>query len=516
MLPCGPAEAAGPAGGDGSRAEEAGAIEHLGRILILLSVATPAVVAFVELFLRTGALQRAGELAAQARKAVAVVGSGRISDHWKERVLKRYSRSIMLETLRVTLLLAVSLAGAAAAYLLAGLALLGADRLGPTAYSWEAQLAALVVGVAYGWLRKRTWGTRGQGADAYSPLDKALHFIALEWRPVRAASLDMDCGLAKPDPAAAARGSHVFIAGLARAGTSILFRSLYATGGYAALTYRHMPFVLAPTLWTRVTRGHRLEARQQERAHGDGLQHGFDTPEAFEEVFWLTFCGPDYLGPDRLTPHEAGREELERLRLYIADILSLPENAERAAYLSKNNNNILRLPSVARAFPGAALLVPFRSPHDHACSLLRQHRNFRRQQEEDPFTLRYMSWLGHYEFGLGHRPFVFQGGQDAPGQAWDPESVNYWLALWLDAYRHLLALELPGLALVDYEAMCRAPEPYFRRLARRVGLDPDTLARQAPAIREPRPYPAPPELDQELLQACQELHARLRRAALAA
>jgi len=47
-------------------------------------------------------------------------------------------------------------------------------------------------------------------------------------------------------------------------------------------TYRHMPFVLCPLLWHRVSRGLRQESKLSERAHGDGLLVGFDSPEAFE------------------------------------------------------------------------------------------------------------------------------------------------------------------------------------------------------------------------------------------
>lgn len=45
-----------------------------------------------------------------------------------------------------------------------------------------------------------------------------------------------------------------------------------------------------------------------------------------------------------------------------------------ARYLSKNNNNILRLEALATSFPDALLIHPFRDPLQQALSLLSQHR----------------------------------------------------------------------------------------------------------------------------------------------
>ena len=47
-----------------------------------------------------------------------------------------------------------------------------------------------------------------------------------------------------------------------------------------------------------------------------------------------------------------------------------------ARYVSKNNANIARIPLIARLFPDAIILVPFRNPMDHAGSLLRTHLLF--------------------------------------------------------------------------------------------------------------------------------------------
>ena len=57
-----------------------------------------------------------------------------------------------------------------------------------------------------------------------------------------------------------------------------------------------MPFILAPLLWERVSKGFRKPTGLKERAHGDGLVVGYDSPEAFEEVLWRTYW------PQKFTP----------------------------------------------------------------------------------------------------------------------------------------------------------------------------------------------------------------------
>ena len=43
----------------------------------------------------------------------------------------------------------------------------------------------------------------------------------------------------------------VFITGLARSGTTILLRNLYASNQFSSTTYEDMPFILCPNLWSK-------------------------------------------------------------------------------------------------------------------------------------------------------------------------------------------------------------------------------------------------------------------------
>ena len=41
---------------------------------------------------------------------------------------------------------------------------------------------------------------------------------------------------------------HVFITGLARAGITAILNDIYSTNEFASFLYRHMPFILSPSL----------------------------------------------------------------------------------------------------------------------------------------------------------------------------------------------------------------------------------------------------------------------------
>ena len=70
-------------------------------------------------------------------------------------------------------------------------------------------------------------------------------------------------------------GRHVFVSGLARAGTTILMREIHGSGDFGSLTYADMPFVLAPNFWRRLSANGAKAKPRAERAHGDGIEVEF-------------------------------------------------------------------------------------------------------------------------------------------------------------------------------------------------------------------------------------------------
>ncbi|MBF9030330.1 sulfotransferase family protein [Rhodobacterales bacterium HKCCE3408] len=293
----------------------------------------------------------------------------------------------------------------------------------------------------------------------YGLAARLMHRMVLGSRAVAETCFDIDQRLVPRS--GVEQGRHVYIAGLARAGTTILMRRINETGDFRSLTYADMPFVLAPNLWKRLRGGAGRTGEFRERAHGDGIMVDAASPEALEEVFWRIFGGPDYIRSASLSPHAPDVELLDRYRAYVAAIL---HSGGRPRYLCKNNNNILRLPALRQAFPDAAILIPYREPVDQAASLLRQHERFTEAVSRDRFTGDYMRWLGHHEFGPDHRPFAMVRGTEG-----DPASLAYWLEQWVGVYGWLRETAPREAIWVRYEDLCDDLE-CWRELAARIDI----------------------------------------------
>ena len=194
------------------------------------------------------------------------------------------------------------------------------------------------------------------------------------------------------------------MSGLPRSGTTLLMRSLYETNQFASLTYEDMPFILSPNLWSKIT-GRKIKSyTSKERAHGDNIQININSPEAFDEIFWRVKLKNKYILTNKLILHEADDDIIEDFRNFVSLLLY---KYKKKLYLSKNNNNLLRLGSIIKSFPNCLILIPFRDPVQQANSLLIQHKNFTQMQNQNKFVKNYMSYLVHYEFGANHRQYEF-------------------------------------------------------------------------------------------------------------
>ncbi len=339
----------------------------------------------------------------------------------------------------------------------------------------------------------------------YSLLSRVLHHLALAHPFLLETAFDIEWWTQREECPSSLDCAHVFIAGLARAGTTVLMRTLYGTGEFGSLTYRDMPFVLSPNLWARIAETSKQHVEAIGRAHGDGMKVDFDSPEAFEEVFWRVFSGKAYIREDRLIPMAADEEVGKFFRNYIALIL---KRCNKARYLSKNNNNILRLRAVRGAFPSALILIPFRDPVQQAYSLFRQHLRFSEIHRNDRFTQRYMGWLVHHEFGSDHRPFDW-GIDNTKGQG--PDTPDYWLGQWCNAYSSLLReiSHVGGQAIFfPFDDFCEDPDRVMGGLQQILGLEKVSVADiSKPAIVSPDIG------DDSLLVASREIYAELKKQA---
>lgn len=457
----------------------------------------PAAILVCELALRLPILDRLVRMRRSADRSMHVLRSARISDHWKEKVLPAYARDMAGASIGFFVLLCLALLPLALVGIVypGGMAAWGAALVRPMA------LVVLSVGsIGYIWLRAAALGTASSSSAAsgdYSPLDKVLHRLALASPVIAEMTHDIERALylrSAPEP----KGGPVIVSGLARAGTTTLMRELHLTGHFASLTFADMPFVLAPNLWHSLSGRSQSPGVRRERAHGDGIEVDFQSPEALDEVYWRVFAGKDYIRPDGLQPHVPDDDQIAGYR----DLMRLVLRRHGAGrYLSKNNNMLLRLGPLAAAMPDARFLVPFRDPLQHAASLLTLHGRF---LNSDAFTQDYMTWLGHHEFGATHRPFLF--GDRPEG---DPQSLDYWLRNWIAVYERLEGVAVAeNVLLIPYERLCRDPA-VWNSISDRLGIP----SRQVEELRPVSPRPVAAH-DPELAAKAQAIYARLDRAAL--
>ncbi len=304
---------------------------------------------------------------------------------------------------------------------------------------------------------------------------------------MRRVAFDVDCLLSDSRTVSEQPRAPVYIAGLARSGTTVLLQVLYASRAFATLTYRKMPFVTAPQLWSKFPSALHRTAEPRERAHGDRLHVGFDSPEAFEEPFWTMLTEGKFIRANGLDAHNIGSDRLADYRRYVANILAASKMPE-ARYLAKNNNNVLRIASLRRAFPDACILAPFRNPWDHARSLLSQHRRFCALHAEDPATLSYMNWLGHFEFGANFKPFNVDP-EAPPRDGEEADTPDYWVRYWRCVYRYLLRRHERDVMFFDYDRFCREPVRTLERLAAAIDLEPARLTAFAHDVQDPPAHP---------------------------
>ncbi len=324
-------------------------------------------------------------------------------------------------------------------------------------------------------------------AASYGLFDRLLHRFAFATTWAQRGVADLEETLFRRELAAIEPGAPVFVTALPRAGTTILLELLAGLDEFAAHRYRDMPFVLTPMLWSRVTRGGAGDAAPKERAHGDGIQITQDSPEAFEEMLWRAFFKQHYKGP-RVAPWARcdDPEFLEFFRAHMRKVVALRARDKPARrYVSKNNLNIARIPSLLDALTDAAVIVPLRDPVQHAQSLLRQHQRFLAMHEADAFAKRYMAGVGHFDFGQNLKPVDFDGWMSGRTVA-DAEGLTFWLDYWNATYRHLLAhAEHDRLLFVRFEAL--GDERTLDAIAAHVGAPLAALRARADILQPPAP-----------------------------
>ncbi|MFC2100261.1 sulfotransferase family protein [Bacteroidota bacterium] len=244
----------------------------------------------------------------------------------------------------------------------------------------------------------------------------------------------------------------VIVSGLARSGTTALTLALSTKGPFRSLNYANMPFLLSPKLWAVLYKP--KSKTLKERKHGDKIKIGLDSVEALEEYFFKVFLKDSFIKENTLVQHQVDETIYSQYLKYQKSI------AGDKIYLAKNNNLILRFESLRKQNNKFHAIFMFRDPVSHARSLLAQHTKFLDFQAKDKFILKYMNWLGHHEFGEGHKIFTFEEQQNFG----DPKSINYWIRIWINYYKNLLSINQKYF-LLEYHDFLKYPEEFIHALS---------------------------------------------------
>jgi hypothetical protein len=291
----------------------------------------------------------------------------------------------------------------------------------------------------------------------------------------------------------------IYVCGLARSGTTILLESLAAHSQVACHRYRDFPLVHIPVWWSWfLDRAAGGPAAAVERAHKDGIFVTPQSPEAMEEVIWMSFFATAH-DPAVCNVIGGSHSAPEFEAFYRNHLRKLIRIRGASRYLAKGNYNVSRLGFLHRLFPDACFVIAVRDPVQHVASLLKQHLLFCEAETQNPKVLAYMRRSGHFEFGLDRRPINF--GDDAAVQriqtAWEQgDHVTGYALAWAATYGFVATLlerdaALAGrVLLIHYDDLCADPAGTLRRLYDHCGLDgsDDRIGAQGSRIVRPNYY----------------------------
>jgi hypothetical protein len=268
----------------------------------------------------------------------------------------------------------------------------------------------------------------------------------------------------------------IYVAGLARAGTTILLELLSRHPDVATHQYGDFPGQFVPVWWNRGRRRKPLIPR--ERAHGDGLVVTEESPEAMEESLWMAFFN-NLHDPTISNVLDQNTNNLRFERFYPDHIRKLLITRQRMRYVAKGNYNFTRFQYLQKLLPDAKFVAVIRDPRHHIASLIKEHRLFCAGEKQYPRALAHMQRVGHFEFGLDQRAInvgdgvaeevhkLWQQGEEARGTARYWSSLYGWFADLLDRD----AVLADALCIVRYEDLCDNPHRTIAALFKHCELD---------------------------------------------
>jgi len=304
--------------------------------------------------------------------------------------------------------------------------------------------------------------------EPYSAIDKFLHYIFLGNKNIALFIFKIELFLNRRKLRANISTHNVYISGMARAGTTVLMQYLGELEEFKSLSYRNLPFLFMPKTWPRLISKKRVQ--EKERFHQDGVKHSLNSYEALEEPFFRNNLGELYIKDDKIVKHELNQKIFKKYNAFRRLI------AGNKIYLAKNNNHLLRAESLQQLDTNhnnkTITIIPFRDPFEQAKSLLKQHKLLSKLQEEDNFTLDYMDFLVHHEFGLHTKIPVLQEKDLQFVLKLDKDSIEYWLEIWYLFYNQVLTVfvEVKNVHFICYEDFVSNPKKSLETLLSKIHL----------------------------------------------
>ncbi|MCA9265045.1 MAG: sulfotransferase [Planctomycetales bacterium] len=289
----------------------------------------------------------------------------------------------------------------------------------------------------------------------------------------------------------------VYVTGLARSGSTILLEILATHSEVATHRYRDFWTLYTP-YWSAKSQRHVAPSEAVERSHGDGIMITPDSPEAMEEILWMSFF-PKLHDPAVANVLTDDTSNLNFEQFYRDHIRKLLLVRKRSRYVAKGNYNLTRLSYLHKLFPDAHFVIPIRDPRDHIASLQKQHELLIQAARVHPRSVTYLDRVGHFEFGQ-HRIPLNTGSREAVDQIerlWNSDqSARGWARYWAQLYQHVAeTLENdPSLrecvTIIRYEELCSDPAVVLSRLFSDCALDnaESIIANYAERLHRPTYY----------------------------
>lgn len=272
----------------------------------------------------------------------------------------------------------------------------------------------------------------------------------------------------------------VYITSFCRSGTTILLHIINEHKDTASFRYKDYPFIFTPCIWEFILENFQKNQHvPEERSHKDRLFVTPNSPEAFEEILWMSFF-PDIHNESKSNILNQKHNSKEFNNFYLNTIKKLLLSRRKSRYLAKGNYNLSRLEYIQNLMPSSKFIIPVRNPVDHIASLIKQHKFFTEQQSLNPNLLKYFDHSGHFEFGL-NRKIINLGNHNIVSiikEEWQKgNEIKGWAIYWNEIFKYVVEVLMKNANLdenvlfVQYEHLCKHPKETIQNILNFCDLD---------------------------------------------